>query len=72
MPFEFLWDKSTTSNDPSLVLPLLVAAVLIGLGVLLPTASLAGIIGGVLAIAVAASIASRSRASSMTAGSASA
>ena len=53
VPFEFLWDKSTSSNDPSLVLPLLVAAVLIGLGVLLPTAKLAGIIGGGIAIAVA-------------------
>ena len=53
VPFDFLWDKHTTSSDPSLVLPLLVAALLIGLGVLLPTARLAGIIGGVLVIAVA-------------------
>jgi len=54
VPFDFLWDKHTTSSDPSLLVPLLIAAVLIGLGVLLPTARLAGIIGGVLAIAVVA------------------
>jgi len=53
VPFDFLWDKQTTSSDPSFLVPLLIAAVLIGLGVLLPTARLAGIIGGVLAIAVA-------------------
>jgi hypothetical protein len=54
VPLQFLWDKGTQSTDPSLILPLVVAAVLIGVGLLLPTARLAVFIGGGLAIAVSA------------------
>lgn len=54
VPLQFLWDKGTQSTDPSLILPLLVAALLIGVGLLIPTARLAVFIGGGMAIAVSA------------------
>lgn len=53
IPLEFLWDKNTTSEDPSLIIALIPAAVLILVGMLHKVRWLA-LIGGILAIVVAA------------------
>ena len=51
-PLDFLWDKSSDSDDPSLVIALVPAAVLIGVGALKQLRWLA-LIGGIVAIVVA-------------------
>jgi len=52
VPLGFLWDNNTTSEDPSLVVALIPAALLIGVGALKRLRWLA-LVGGVLAIVVA-------------------
>jgi hypothetical protein len=52
VPLDFLWDKNSTSEDPSLLVALLPAAVLILVGVLNKVRVLA-VLGGLLAIVVA-------------------
>jgi hypothetical protein len=51
VPFDFLWDK-TTSGDPSFLLWLGIAAALLAVGALLVQFRVLGILGGVLAIVV--------------------
>jgi hypothetical protein len=52
VPLDFLWDKNTGSEDPSLIVALIPAALLIGIGALNKLRWLA-LIGGILAIVVA-------------------
>jgi hypothetical protein len=52
VPIQFLWDKNTTSNDPSLLIALLPGALLIALGALNKIRWFA-IVGGLVAILVA-------------------
>jgi hypothetical protein len=52
VPVQFLYDKNTDSVDPSLLVLLIPAAVLLLLGALIPKGKVFGILGGLLAIAV--------------------
>jgi hypothetical protein len=52
VPFDFLWDHKSNSEDPSLIVALIPAALLIGVGALSKVRWLA-LIGGILAIVVA-------------------
>jgi hypothetical protein len=54
VPFAFLFDSTTTSNGPSLLIALIPFAVILGIGSVLPRAAGARIIGalGVLAVVV--------------------
>ena len=52
IPLEFLWHKNTTSEDPSLIVALIPAAMLIVLGTLRKVRWLA-LLGGIIAILVA-------------------
>jgi hypothetical protein len=52
IPLAFLFDNSTTANDPSILLLLIPMAVLLGLGTVLPQASAARVIGGLGTIAI--------------------
>jgi uncharacterized YccA/Bax inhibitor family protein len=54
VPFAFLFDSTTTAQDPSLLLALIPLAVLLGIGSLMPRASGARIIGSLGTIAVVA------------------
>jgi hypothetical protein len=52
VPLAFLFDNTTTANDPSILLLLIPMALLLGIGTLLPQASAARVIGGLGTIAV--------------------
>jgi hypothetical protein len=52
VPLAFLFDNTTTANDPSILLLLIPMALLLGIGTLLPQASPARIIGALGTIAV--------------------
>jgi hypothetical protein len=52
VPLDFLWDKDSTSEDPSLIVALIPAALLVGLGALKRLRWLA-LVGGILAVVVA-------------------
>jgi hypothetical protein len=52
VPLAFLFDSTTTSNSPSILLALIPFAALVGIGSLLPRASGARVIGALGAIAV--------------------
>jgi hypothetical protein len=52
VPLAFLFDDTTTANDPSILLLLVPMAVLLGVGTVLPRASAARLIGGLGTIAV--------------------
>jgi len=52
VPFAFLFDDSTTSNDPSLLIALIPAAILLAAGTVLPRARVARIVGALVALAV--------------------
>lgn len=52
VPFAFLFDSTTTSSSPSILLALIPFAALVGIGSLLPRASGARIIGGLGSVAV--------------------
>jgi hypothetical protein len=52
IPFAFLFDDSTSSNDPSILIALIPMAVLLGVGTVMPRARAARIVGGLGAIAV--------------------
>jgi len=54
IPFAFLFDHSTTANDPSILLALIPAAVLLGVGTVMPGARAARIVGALGTIAVVA------------------
>jgi hypothetical protein len=54
VPVQFLWDYTTKSNDPSLLVVLIPSAVLALVGVALIRARWLTFVGGALAIAVAA------------------
>jgi hypothetical protein len=52
VPLAFLFDDTTTADDPSILLLLIPMAVLLAVGTLLPRASAARLIGGIGTIAV--------------------
>jgi len=52
IPFAFLFDKGTTSQDPSILIALVPMAILLGVGTLMPRAGAARIVGGLGTIAV--------------------
>ncbi len=52
VPIEFLWDKNSGSTDPSLLIALIPAAVLILVGIL-HRVRLVAVLGGIVAIVVA-------------------
>lgn len=52
IPIAFLFDHTTTANDPSILLVLVPMAILLAVGTLLPRASAARVIGGLGTIAV--------------------
>jgi hypothetical protein len=52
VPLAFLFDDTTTANDPSILLLLVPMAVLLAVGTLLPRASAARLVGGLGTIAV--------------------
>lgn len=52
VPLAFLFDDTTTANDPSILLLLIPMAVLLAVGTLLPRASAARVIGGLGTLAV--------------------
>lgn len=52
IPLAFLFDDTTTANDPSILLVLVPMAILLGVGTLLPRAGAARLIGGLGTIAV--------------------
>ncbi len=52
IPVAFLFDNTTTANDPSILLLLIPMALLLGIGTFLPQASAARVIGGLGTIAV--------------------
>lgn len=54
VPFAFLFDDSTTSKDPSILIALIPMAVLLGIGTVMPRARAARIVGalGTLAVVV--------------------
>lgn len=52
VPFAFLFDSTTTADNPSILIALIPFAVLIGIGSLLPRANGARVIGGLGTLAV--------------------
>src|SRR3954468_8167359 len=52
IPFAFLFDDTTTSNDPSILIALIPMAVLLGVGTVMPRARAARIVGALGTIAV--------------------
>jgi hypothetical protein len=52
IPFAFLFDDGTTSSDPSLLIALIPALLLLAAGTALPQASAARAVGSVIALAV--------------------
>jgi len=52
IPFAFLFDNTTTSNDPSILIALIPMAVLLGVGTVMPRALAARIVGALGTIAV--------------------
>jgi hypothetical protein len=52
VPVQFLFDKSTSADDPSILVLLVPAAILLLLGALIPKGKVFGILGGLLAIVI--------------------
>jgi hypothetical protein len=52
VPVQFLFDKNTSAEDPSLLVLLIPAALLLVLGAVIPKGKVFGILGGLLAIVV--------------------
>jgi hypothetical protein len=52
VPVQFLFDKNTSADDPSILVLLIPAAILLLLGALIPKGKVFGILGGLLAIVI--------------------
>ena len=52
IPFAFLFDNTTTSSDPSILIALIPMAILLGIGTMMPRARAARIVGALGTIAV--------------------